>query len=61
MSAAWHGGLPGADQYVKDKNLLAAISRAIDYWYGRDFTNEACLSQGGTPSCPCDNPGNLLW
>ncbi|KAF8232548.1 polysaccharide lyase family 8 protein [Tricholoma matsutake] len=61
MSAAWYGGLPGADQFVNDVNLRAAISRAIDYWYGRDFTNQACLSQGGTPSCPCDNPGNLLW
>lgn len=61
MSAAWHGGLPGADQYNKDANLQAAILRAIDYWYGRDFINEGCLAQGGTPACPCDNPGNLLW
>jgi len=45
MSAAWHGGLPGADKYVKDKALLTAISGAIDYWYSRDFTNQACLSQ----------------
>jgi hypothetical protein len=61
MAAAWHGGQNGVIQFVKDETLRAAISRAMNYWYNRDFTNPACLSQGGTTSCPCSNPGNRLW
>ncbi|KXN89990.1 Chondroitinase-AC [Leucoagaricus sp. SymC.cos] len=61
MAAAWHGGLKGGDQFVKDAELHSTISLAMDYWFGRDFTNLACLDQGGTSACPCDNPGNLLW
>ncbi|KAF9563105.1 polysaccharide lyase family 8 protein [Agrocybe pediades] len=61
MAAAWHGGLKGDDQFVKDPTLHAAISSAMDYWFGRDFTNPACLDSGGTPACPCDNLDNSLW
>lgn len=61
MTAAWHGGLAGDDQFVKDPTLRTAISNAMDYWFGRDFTNPACLDSGGTPACPCTNPDNSLW
>jgi hypothetical protein len=61
MAAGWHGGLKGGDQFVNDADLHSKISLAMDYWFGRDITNLACLSQGGTAACPCDNPGNLLW
>lgn len=59
MAAAWHGGLRGAEQYVKDPTLHAAISRAMDFWFNNDYTNPSCLDSGGTPSCPCGTPG--LW
>ncbi|TFK41122.1 polysaccharide lyase family 8 protein [Crucibulum laeve] len=61
MSGAWHGGLEGADQYVKDPTIHDAISRAMNYWFSRDFTNLACLDSGGTTRCPCDNTDNSLW
>ncbi|KDR85027.1 hypothetical protein GALMADRAFT_52424 [Galerina marginata CBS 339.88] len=61
MAGAWHGGLSGGDQFVKDPTLKAAISSAMDYWFGRDFTNPACLDSGGTPACPCTNSDNSLW
>ncbi|KAF8973958.1 polysaccharide lyase family 8 protein [Flammula alnicola] len=61
MAGAWHGGLAGGEQFVKDPNLKAAISNAMDYWFGRDFTNPACLYSGGTSACPCSNPDNSLW
>ncbi|KAF8898701.1 polysaccharide lyase family 8 protein [Infundibulicybe gibba] len=61
MSAAWHGGVPGADMFVKNPALRATISLAMDYWFGRDFTNLACLDSGGTAQCPCANPDNSLW
>ncbi|KAJ3574860.1 hypothetical protein NP233_g1480 [Leucocoprinus birnbaumii] len=61
MAAAWHGGLIGGEQFVNDSALHDKISLAMDYWFGRDLTNLQCLNNGGTASCPCDNPGNLLW
>ncbi|KAF8168065.1 polysaccharide lyase family 8 protein [Crassisporium funariophilum] len=61
MAGAWHGGLAGAEQFVKDPSLRTAISSAMDYWFGRDFTNVACLDSGGTSACPCDNAENSLW
>ncbi|KAJ3576650.1 hypothetical protein NP233_g291 [Leucocoprinus birnbaumii] len=61
MAAAWHGGLNGGEQFVKDPTVHDKISLAMDYWFGRDLTNLACLDEGGTSACPCDNPGNLLW
>ncbi|KXN90693.1 Chondroitinase-AC [Leucoagaricus sp. SymC.cos] len=61
MAAAWHGGLEGGEEFVGDANLHSKISVAMDYWFGRDLTNLACLNNGGTATCPCDNPGNLLW
>jgi len=59
MAGAWHGGLAGAAQYVKDPGLRANISLAMGYWFANDFTNPACLDSGGTASCPCGTPG--LW
>ncbi|GLB36185.1 putative polysaccharide lyase family 8, N terminal alpha-helical domain [Lyophyllum shimeji] len=61
MAAAWHGGLQGAEQFVKDNVTRAAISRAMDYWFLRDLTNIACLDSGGTALCPCTNADNSLW
>ncbi|EKM61018.1 polysaccharide lyase family 8 protein [Phanerochaete carnosa HHB-10118-sp] len=59
MAAAWHGGLSGADQWVNDSALLAAIHSAMDYWFENDFQNPSCLGSGGTAACPCGTPG--LW
>ncbi|KAJ6610029.1 polysaccharide lyase family 8 protein [Mycena sp. CBHHK59/15] len=59
MAGAWHGGLAGASQYVKDPALRDSISLAMDYWFSNDFTNPACLDSGGTASCPCGTTG--LW
>ncbi|KAJ7492581.1 polysaccharide lyase family 8 protein [Mycena latifolia] len=59
MAGAWHGGLAGADQYVKDPALRSNISVAMGYWFSNDFTNPACLTAGGGTDCPCDTPG--LW
>lgn len=61
MSAVWHGGLPGGDQYVKDATLHDAISLAMDWWFVRDFTNPACLDSGGTATCPCSDTETHLW
>ena len=59
MSGAWHGGLPGTEQYVQDATLRTAISLAMGYWFDNDFTVPGCLDNGGTSSCPCGTPG--LW
>ncbi|KAI0068343.1 polysaccharide lyase family 8 protein [Artomyces pyxidatus] len=59
MSAAWHGGLSGADQWVKSSTLASAISSAMNFWFAQDFTVPGCLDSGGTSSCPCSTPG--LW
>jgi hypothetical protein len=57
MSAAWHGGLEGAEKYVKDRSLANAIASAMGYWFKNDFTNSKCLDQGGRTACPCNTPG----
>lgn len=59
MSAAWHGGIAGEEQWVNDSSLAAAISSAMNYWFANDFTVAACLDEGGTDECPCGTPG--LW
>ncbi|KAJ3511289.1 hypothetical protein NLJ89_g4184 [Agrocybe chaxingu] len=61
MANAWYGGIDGNDEHFHDANLRAAISRAMDYWFSRDFTNPACLGRGGRVECPCDNADNTLW
>ncbi|EKM83850.1 hypothetical protein AGABI1DRAFT_31645 [Agaricus bisporus var. burnettii JB137-S8] len=61
MAAAWHGGLQGGENFVGDENLRKKTLLAIDYWFGRDLTNLECMINGGTPSCPCDDPDNTLW
>ena len=60
MAGAWHGGLSGADEYVRNQALRTAISSAMDYWFSHDFTNLACLDLGGTDQCPCAN-NTTLW
>ncbi|KAH8102633.1 polysaccharide lyase family 8 protein [Cristinia sonorae] len=63
MSAAFHGGLKNADQYVKDPTILSAISRAMDFWFQNDFKILGCMDSGGTAACPCGTPGfwNTNW
>jgi len=63
MSAAWHGGLKGAEQYANSPALASAISSAMNFWFSRDFTLPECLDQGGTSACPCGTPGfwNTNW
>ena len=63
MSAAWHSGLTGADQYAHTPALTSAISIAMDFWFSHDFTLPDCLDQGGTSACPCGTPGfwNTNW
>ncbi|KAF7339439.1 Polysaccharide lyase family 8 protein [Mycena sanguinolenta] len=56
MAGAWHGGLAGAEQYVKDPSLRSSISLAMGYCY---YASPACLDSGGTATCPCGTPG--LW
>ncbi|QRV76810.1 polysaccharide lyase family 8 protein [Ceratobasidium sp. AG-Ba] len=64
VAAAYHGGVDGADQYVKNPDVRAAISRAMEYWFANDFStigNGACMDSGGVQGglCPCGTPG--LW
>ncbi|QRW05711.1 polysaccharide lyase family 8 protein [Ceratobasidium sp. AG-Ba] len=64
MAAAYHGGVEGADQYVKNPELRTAIRRAMEYWFANDFStigNGACMDGGGKTGdkCPCGTPG--LW
>ena len=55
MAGAWYGYLKGAGDLVRNQALRTAISKAMDYWFGRDFTDLACLDQGGTDQCPCSD------
>ena len=59
MTAAWHGGLKGAEKYAGNTALASAISSSMNFWFSRDFTVPACLDQGNTSACPCGTPG--LW
>lgn len=60
MAGAWYGGVKGANKYVRNQALRTAISSAMDYWFDHDFTNPACLDQGGTDQCSCTNI-NTFW
>ncbi|KAJ7254073.1 polysaccharide lyase family 8 protein [Mycena haematopus] len=59
MAGAWHGGLAGAEQCVKDPSMRASISLGMGYWFANDFQDPACLDSGGDAACPCGTPG--LW
>ncbi|KAF9489664.1 polysaccharide lyase family 8 protein [Pleurotus eryngii] len=59
LAGAWHGGLKGTEQYVKNSDVRAAISRAMDWWVANDFTTLECIDKGGNAACPCETPG--LW
>lgn len=61
LAAAWHGGLPGTDSYVKQQKIRESLSLGMDYWFSRDFANPDCLDSGGTSLCPCTNPDDSLW
>ncbi|KAG8701198.1 hypothetical protein FRC08_004230 [Ceratobasidium sp. 394] len=64
MTAAYHGGVPGAGQYTGSTALRAAITKAMEFWFANDFStigNGACMDGGGKAGdmCPCGTPG--LW
>jgi hypothetical protein len=42
-------------------DLLPYISKGLDYWFENDYTEPACVDQGGltNSTCPCGTPG--LW
>ena len=63
MSAAWHGGLSGGEEFVNDPALLTAIHSSMDFWFENDFQDLSCLDNGGNPPCPCGTPGfwNTNW
>ncbi|KAL0579357.1 hypothetical protein V5O48_002633 [Marasmius crinis-equi] len=61
MASAWHGGVPNADEYVQNATLASIISTSMNWWFDRDFQNPACLTEGGTSTCPCDNNDQTLW
>ncbi|KAG9127060.1 hypothetical protein FRC07_000847 [Ceratobasidium sp. 392] len=46
MSTAHHNSVNGSSQFVKSPELKTAIGRAMDYWFGNDFStigNGACM------------------
>ncbi|CAE6446560.1 unnamed protein product [Rhizoctonia solani] len=64
LAAAYHGGVNGTEQYVKNSEVRDALSRSMGYWFANDFStvgNGACLDRGGVTgeACPCGTPG--LW
>ncbi|KAG8691914.1 hypothetical protein FRC11_005707 [Ceratobasidium sp. 423] len=64
LAAAYHGGVNGTEQYVKNPEVRDALSRSMGYWFANDFStvaNGACLDRGGVNGepCPCGTPG--LW
>ncbi|KAG5634466.1 hypothetical protein H0H81_001850, partial [Sphagnurus paluster] len=65
MAAAWYRNINDTDQSKSSTNadLLNGTTRAMNYWFSRDFTDEACLGSGGAKgsSCTCENPNNWLW
>ncbi|KAF5375227.1 hypothetical protein D9758_000251 [Tetrapyrgos nigripes] len=61
MAGAWHGNLPGAEQYAANADLASKISMAMNWWFIHDFTNNYCLSYGGTDRCPCNSDDFTLW
>lgn len=61
LAAAWHGGLQGAEILVNNDNVKTTVFAAMDWWFARDFKNNACLLQGGTKSCPCSNKDHSMW
>lgn len=63
MSGAWHGGAKNGAQWTDNSELRSAISLAMGFWFENDFTDPACLDQGGDAACPCGTPGfwNENW
>lgn len=61
MAGAWRGGFLNAPQWTNNAQLRNATGRAMAYWFGRDMNTIACLDNGGTVSCPCENPQDTLW
>ncbi|PRP87764.1 polysaccharide lyase family 8 protein, partial [Planoprotostelium fungivorum] len=45
---------------TNDTAILAAVKRAMDYWFAHDFPEgQKCLPNNGYDNCPCNTPG--LW
>ncbi|KAJ7573686.1 polysaccharide lyase family 8 protein [Mycena floridula] len=61
LAGAWHGGMPDSADFVQNPNVQQAISRGMDWWFSRDFTNDACLDSGSTPTCPCNPADDTMW
>lgn len=57
MAAAYRAPLNGSTQYLNNSDVRSAISKAMDWWFDRDFTNPGCLDSGGLPACPCGTAG----
>ncbi|KAL0579368.1 hypothetical protein V5O48_002644 [Marasmius crinis-equi] len=61
LAGAWHGGLPNTTRFTRNQTFAGMISGAMNWWFDRDFTNVACLTDGGTPSCPCAPADITMW
>ncbi|KAJ3548404.1 hypothetical protein NM688_g5302 [Phlebia brevispora] len=63
LSAAWFGGLSGAQQFAGSSAVRSAISLAMGFWFANDFTDPSCIDSGGDAACPCGTPGfwNPNW
>lgn len=56
LAAAYHGAAKfnaATAVYTRDPVVRAALTTAMDWWFANDFTNIACLDNGGNDSCPC--------
>ncbi|KAH8823240.1 polysaccharide lyase family 8 protein [Flagelloscypha sp. PMI_526] len=64
MSSAYYG-IPGVKEWAQNAELQKAISRAMDWWFVRDFNaNPSCQDSGDQPACPCDpskTPTQWMW
>ena len=61
LAGAWHGGLPNTTMYTRNETFSGIILGAVDWWFEHDFKNPACLTDGGTPACPCDPDDITMW
>ncbi|KAG8905392.1 hypothetical protein FRB99_009005 [Tulasnella sp. 403] len=69
LAAAYTDNLPhttGLTQtppydFIANATVKSALDSAMNYWFNNDFSEPACLDQGGLTNntCPCGTPG--LW
>ncbi|KAG8892713.1 hypothetical protein FRB99_002489, partial [Tulasnella sp. 403] len=47
--------------FINNATVKTTLDTGIDWWFTNDFTEPACLQQGGLTNntCPCGTPG--LW